>query len=76
MRAIFNTIIITIIITMACVMICLFPNTSYAYTDPSFGSFIYQLMFPILTVISIAYLAFKKNVNNLIVKIKNRLKGK
>ena len=70
MRAIFST----RIITLACAIICLFPHTSYAYTDPNLGGLIYQLLFPILTGLSIVYLAFKKNVNNLIFKVKSYLK--
>jgi hypothetical protein len=72
MRAIFKA----RIIALACLIVCLFPLTAYAYTDPNMGSFIYQLLFPIITGISIAYLAFKKNVNNLIFKIKSYFKEK
>lgn len=64
----------TRIITLTCAMICLFPHPSYAYTDPYLGGLIYQLLFPIITAISIVYLAFKKNVNNLIFKMKSYLK--
>jgi len=51
-------------------------GAAHAYSDPNLGGLIYQLLFPIITVVSIAYLTLKKKINNFIVRIIGFIKDK
>ena len=63
-----------LVLTVALEMILSFPDKAYAYTDPNLGNLVFQILFPIITVISTGYLLCKNYLKKKFISLKNRIK--
>lgn len=54
-------------------MVLDFPANAYAYTDPNLGNVIFQVLFPIITGISVGYLVCKNYLKRKFASFKKRL---
>jgi hypothetical protein len=52
-----------------------FPGQAGAYTDPNLGNLVFQILFPVITVVSTGYLLFKNYIKRKCVTLKNHLKN-
>jgi len=59
---------------LALEMVFCLPAPAGAYTDPNLGSLIYQILFPIITVISIGYLFCRNYIKRRLASLKKRLR--
>jgi hypothetical protein len=51
------------------------PSYAFAYIDPNTGGFMFQLLFPIVSAIGLAYLFFKNQIKKVCNKIKRSFKS-
>ena len=65
----------TVILLVACALelVMCFPAPAGAYTDPNVGNLIYQVLFPIITALSMGYIFCKKYIKRKFTSWKNRL---
>jgi hypothetical protein len=56
--------------------ILIFPNVALAYIDPNTGNIIFQILFPILTVITTSYLLCKNFIRRKIYYFKEWINSK
>lgn len=54
-------------------MILCLPAPAGAYTDPNLGNLVYQILFPIITVLSVGYLFCRNYIKRKLISLKNRL---
>lgn len=74
MLGIFKTILIAF--TLAALILILAPVTpAFAYMDPNTGNLIFQILLPVITVITTACIFFKNKVRRLYCLIKESLKS-
>ena len=53
-----------------------FPARAGAYTDPNLGNLVFQILFPIITVLSTGYLLCKKYIKRKVTSLINLLKDR
>lgn len=63
-----------LVLVYALEMTLAFPTPAAAYTDPNIGNLIFQILFPIITVLSTAYLLCKNYIKRKFNSWKNRFK--
>jgi hypothetical protein len=51
-----------------------FPTPAGAYTDPNLGNLVFQILFPIITIISTGFLIFRNYIKRKVTSLKNHLK--
>jgi hypothetical protein len=51
-----------------------FPSPAGAYTDPNLGNLVFQILFPIITVLSTGYLLCKKYIKRKVTSLISHLK--
>lgn len=51
-----------------------FPAPAGAYTDPNLGNLVFQILFPIITILSTGYLLFRNYIRRKLTSLKNHLK--
>jgi len=66
--------ILILAIAFALDMICAFPMPAGAYTDPSVGNLIFQILFPVITVLGMGYLILKDFIKKKFTSLKKRFK--
>lgn len=52
------------------------PANAAAYVDPNTGNLVFQILFPVFTVIATIYLSCKSTARRLIASVKGRLKDR
>lgn len=50
------------------------PNLAHAYIDPNTGGYLFQILFPVISMIAAIYLFFKNQIISLFLKIIGLLK--
>lgn len=63
-----------LILVYALEILLAFPTPASAYTDPNIGNLVFQILFPIITVLSTAYLFCRNFIKRKINSWKNRFK--
>jgi hypothetical protein len=53
-----------------------FPARAGAYTDPNLGNLVFQILFPIITVLTTGYLLCKNYIKRKVTALINRLKDR
>jgi hypothetical protein len=62
-----------LLMAFALELVLCFPAPAGAYTDPNVGNLIYQILFPVITALSMGYLFCKKYIKRKFTSWKNRL---
>jgi hypothetical protein len=57
-------------------LLLLIPSPAAAYVDPNTGNIIFQILFPIITVVGIGYLFLKNAIRRKLGSLKKRLSNK
>ncbi len=55
-------------------MVLCLPAPAGAYTDPNLGNLVYQILFPIITVLSMGYLFCRNYIKRKLASLKKRLR--
>jgi hypothetical protein len=66
---------IFLVLVFALEVVLGFPAQAGAYTDPNLGNLVFQILFPVITVLSTGYLLCKKYIKRKVIALKNHLKN-